>query len=364
MMNTILITGGAGFVGANLALGMTERFSNIRVVALDNLHRRGSELNIERLRAHGVTFLHGDVRIKDDLQAVGEFDWMIECSAEPSAAAGHRGSPSYLIGSNLVGMLNCLEAVRERGAGMIFLSTSRVYPIPTLSKLAITETDTRFVLQEDQDVTGASSRGIAERFPLDGRRTLYGATKLCGEIMLQEYIAAHDVRGVVNRCGTIAGPWQMGKVDQGFVSLWVAAHTLELSLAYSGYGGTGKQVRDVLHITDLLDLIVLEMAQIDHCNTEVFNVGGGLAFSTSLRELTALCEEVTGKRTSIASEPDTGETDVPIYISDTGKVSSKLQWAPKRGIEEIVSDIHSWIVSARDKVEAIFTDGSQRIPAK
>ena len=353
-MTTILITGGAGFVGSNLAMGFTEHFSDVRVIALDNLHRRGSEMNLERLRSHGVVFTHGDVRVREDLEAVGSFDWLIECSAEPSVHAGYANSPSYLVNSNLVGMLNCLEVVRRHHAAMAFLSTSRVYPVPSLRNLNMSETESRFELSDEQPIPGASSQGISEDFPLSGYRTLYGATKLCAEIMLQEYIAAYDLRGVINRCGTIAGAWQMGKVDQGFVALWVAAHVYKFGLSYVGFGGSGKQVRDVLHVDDLIQLLVRQVERIGECNGEIYNVGGGRDCSVSLRELTATCQAAVGGSIPLGQEPVTSPVDIPIYVSDTRKVRQTFDWAPRHDIGDIVEGIAEWLRTYRQDLEPLF----------
>jgi CDP-paratose 2-epimerase len=136
--------------------------------------------------------------------------------------AGQRGSPLSLININLSGTVHCLEAARERGAALLFLSTSRVYPIETLNAMRFHEGDTRFVLEEDQDIPGCSARGINETFPLEGARSFYGTTKLVGEMLLQEYVFSYGMRGLINRCGVLAGPGQMGKVDQGFITLWAA----------------------------------------------------------------------------------------------------------------------------------------------
>jgi CDP-paratose 2-epimerase len=100
-------------------------------------------------------------------------------------------------------------------------------------------------------VAGASAAGLSERFPLAGSRTMYGASKLAGELLLAEY----DVPWVVNRCGVVAGPWQMGKGDQSVFTHWMLSHHFGCDLNYIGYGGTGKQVRDLLHVDDLVDLV-------------------------------------------------------------------------------------------------------------
>jgi nucleoside-diphosphate-sugar epimerase len=224
MGKRLLITGGAGFVGSNLALLFREAYPDWHIISLDNLKRRGSELNLERLRRHGIHFCHGDVRNRTDLDAVGRVDTIIECSAEPSALAGLDGDAAYVVDTNLVGTVNCLELARRHQAELVFLSTSRVYPYEALNALPCRETATRFEWNLDRGCTGVSLQGVAEDFPLVGARTLYGATKLCAELLINEYVASYHLRAVVNRCGVLAGPWQMGKVDQGVAVLWVARH--------------------------------------------------------------------------------------------------------------------------------------------
>src|SRR5579863_2465087 len=259
MPRRILVTGGAGFIGANIAIGLASRSRDEEIIALDNLKRRGSELNLPRLRDAGVTFVHGDVRAVDDLATVEQVDAIVECSAEPSVLAGTDGSPNYLIGANLVGACNCLELARRHNAFMLFLSTSRVYPVAALENLRLEEAATRFELDDEQELPGVSSAGVSEVMPLSGARTLYGTTKLAGELLIEEYRATYGLRAVVNRCGVIAGPWQMGKVDQGVFTYWMLAHHFQRPLSYIGFGGSGKQVRDLLHVEDLLNLIDVQL---------------------------------------------------------------------------------------------------------
>src|SRR5262245_56065934 len=133
----LLVTGGAGFVGSSLALALKLRNRDWNVAALDNLTRRGSELGVSRLLAGGVRFVHGDIRIPSDLEAAGPCDLILECSAEPSVLAGLDGSPDYVLDTNLRGTIHCLELARRRGAGFLFLSTSRVYPLPARSQLPL-----------------------------------------------------------------------------------------------------------------------------------------------------------------------------------------------------------------------------------
>jgi CDP-paratose 2-epimerase len=323
----LLVTGGAGFVGSNVCLQLAERHPDWEVVALDNLYRRGSELNLPRFREAGVRFTHGDVRAPADFDAVGGFDAMVECSAEPSVMAGG----DVIVPVNLVGAYHCFEAAKARGAHVIFLSTSRVYPIAAQEALPYTELDTRFDYA-DRD-------GIAEDFPLPGARTMYGASKLAGEILLAEY----DLPWTVDRFGVIAGPWQMGKVDQGVFTHWVLSHHFGHPLTYLGYGGTGKQVRDLLHVDDVVDLVERQLLERDHWAGRTFNAGGGRAGSLSLQETTAICRVLTGREVPIGADSATRAGDVRCYISDCRALFEHTDWRPRRTPHDVLRDVHAWI---------------------
>jgi len=333
----VLITGGAGFVGANLGVSLAARHPGWEVVALDNLMRRGSELNLARLRGAGVEFVHGDVREQADLRAAGSFDAIVECSAEPSVMAG-LSDPSYLVQTNLHGAFNCLERAREEGAFLVFLSTSRVYPVAAQLELALEETETRYELAASQ--------------PLPGARTLYGATKLAAEHLIEEYAQTFGLRAAVDRCGVIAGPWQMGKVDQGVFSWWLLSHHFRRPLSYIGFGGGGKQVRDLLHVDDLVDLVDEQLGDPDAWAGCVANVGGGREGSLSLLETTALCRELTGNEIEIGAEPETRPGDVPIYLSDCARLFARTEWRPRRGPRQVLADVLEWTLANEDAVAA------------
>jgi len=343
MAKTLLITGGAGFVGSSLAVWLKARYPDHQIFALDNLKRRGSELNLSRLKSSGVNFLHGDIRNYEDLDTLPKIDLIIEASAEPSVLAGVDGSPDYLINTNLVGTTNCLKFALKNRSDLIFLSTSRVYSIENIEQIAFTETDTRFVINPSQTLKGVSENGIDESFSLQGYRSIYGATKLCSELLIEEYNKFFGLRTVINRCGVLAGPWQMGKADQGVAVLWMARHFWQGKLDYVGYGGTGKQVRDVLHIEDLCRLVDHQINNIDKLSGQTFNVGGGKETSLSLLELTALCEKLTGNTIEIGSEPANRTADIRMYISDNSKVTAATNWKPELPVYKIMEDIYGWI---------------------
>jgi CDP-paratose 2-epimerase len=339
----VLVTGGAGFVGANVALALAHRHPEWRFIAFDNLRRRGSELNVPRLREAGVRFVHGDVREAADLAECGDLDALIECSAEPSVLAGLGTDTDYVVRTNLLGAHHCLELARRSGAQVVFLSTSRVYPVRPLNSLLYSETDTRFELAQEQPFPGVSQTGVSERFPLDGARTLYGATKLAAELLVVEYADSFGLNAVIDRCGVIAGPWQMGKVDQGVFTHWMLSHYFGQELTYLGYGGRGKQVRDLLAIDDLVDLLDEQLTDPGRWAGFVGNVGGGRPCSLSLVETTVLCRELTGNDVPIRGSEETRPGDVPIYISDCALLYGHTQWRPRRTPADILESIFLWI---------------------
>jgi CDP-paratose 2-epimerase len=341
----ILITGGAGFVGGALARYFRRSATGNSVVVLDNLHRRGSEWSLPGLLSAGVTFVHGDVRNPADLDAlVGTFDVLIEASAEPSVHAGIGGSPRYLLDTNLLGAMNCLEFARNRSAGVVFLSSSRIYSIDPLTRLPLVQMPTRLELREDDcSIPGVTRDGISESFPCDSYRSYYGASKLAAELICQEYAAHARLPVVINRCGVIAGPGQFGRTDQGVFTLWVARHYFGRPLKYTGFGGKGLQVRDLLHPEDLCDLVSRQLGSWDQVSGRTFNVGGGRSGSVSLQEFTALCRETLGREVPIAEDPNSSPVDVPWYMTDHARATGLLDWSPRHRPKQIVEDIAEWV---------------------
>lgn len=349
-MTRLLITGGAGFVGSNLAVSLARRHPEWEVLALDNLYRRGSELNLPRLEEAGVEFVKGDVREPGELGALPRLDALVECSAEPSVMSGVDGDTGYLVHTNLTGAYNCLELARRDGAFMVFLSTSRVYPVAPQLEIKLEEAETRFEIAADQELPGVSPAGISEAFPLDGARTLYGSTKLAAELLIEEYRATLGVPAVVDRCGVIAGPWQMGKVDQGVFTHWMLAHHFGNPLTYIGFGGKGKQVRDLLHVEDLVDLVERQLLDPERWDGRTVNVGGGRECSLSLLETTEICRRLTGNEVPIEPVLETRQGDVPIYLSDCARLHGLDDWRPRRGAEQVLADIHAWIAADEDRI--------------
>ena len=338
---SILVTGGAGFVGSSLALHLKAAHPRTRIVCMDNLYRRGSELNLPRFQAAGVEFVKGDIRQANEFPK-GPFEFILECSAEPSVLAGYDGSPDYLMETNFMGTYRCLEFARQWQSKFLFLSTSRVYPIAALENHPWTEQDTRFAWR---DVPGAavSSHGVSEACPMAGARSLYGLTKFASEGLIEEYRSGFGLRAAINRCSVLTGPWQMGKVDQGVVALWVFRHYFGKPLKYIGYGGTGKQVRDALHVADLCELVEDQISHFDPWDGWLGNVGGGRDISVSLQELTAFCREIIGREVAVSAEPENRQADLRIFLADCARLFSRTPWRPRRGVRQIVADIFEWV---------------------
>jgi CDP-paratose 2-epimerase len=349
----VAVTGGAGFVGASLALALAGRHPDWELIAFDNLKRRGSELNLPRLREAGVRFQHGDVRESGDLLELPPVDALVECSAEPSVLAGVDGDSGYPVRTNLLGAWHCLELARRDHAQVVFLSTSRIYPLERLRALTVREEPTRFELTDQQPFPGASARGVAEDFPLDGARTLYGTTKLAAELLVEEYRVGFGLPAVVDRCGVIAGPWQMGKVDQGVFTYWLLAHHFGRPLSYLGFDGSGRQVRDLMHIDDLVDLLDDQLQRPEHWDGVVANVGGGRDCSLSLVETTALCRELTGREVPVRAAGEERPGDIPVYIGDCSRLFTHTDWRPTRSARETLADISAWIADHRAALAAV-----------
>jgi len=349
----IVITGGAGFLGANLAVALAERRPGARIVAFDNLARRGSELNLPRLREAGVRFVHGDVREPGDLLALGPVAQLVECSAEPSIMAGVTSAPDYLVRTNLLGAYHCLELARRDDAQLVFLSTSRVYPVPRLREVVLEEDTTRFRIAPEQRLPGVSAAGISESFPLHGARTLYGATKLSAELLVEEYRESYGLSACVLRFGVVAGPWQMGRVDQGVFAYWALAHAFGRPLRYFGFGGSGRQVRDLLHVEDAAELIDEVLRGPSIWDGVIANVGGGPEVSLSLAEATSLCEEISGRRGLVQGQSEERPGDVPLYISDTARLQGVTAWRPGRSARQTIEDIFAWIADNEDIARSI-----------
>ncbi len=336
----LLITGICGFVGSRIAVAIAERLPKTEITGIDNLLRPGSESNRAALLSRGIGFIHGDLRMRSDMEAIPACDWVIDAAANPSVLGGvdGRSSPRQLSEHNLSGTLNVLEYCRENKAGLILLSTSRVYSVRDLAALPIREHEQAFVLDAAQAVPpGVTKAGVSEIFSVRPPLSLYGATKLSSEIMALEYGLAFGFPVWINRCGVLAGAGQFGTAEQGIFSYWLHAHAARLPLRYIGFGGRGYQVRDAFHPDDLADLIALQMWR-DPPADPIYNLGGGSANSISLAQLTGWCDEHFGKHEPVP-DPHSRPFDIPWLVIDHGRATNELGWTPKRSLTSILDEI-------------------------
>lgn len=339
----ILITGGCGFVGSSLA--KLFKLNGSKVTAIDNLKRKGSEFNLQAFKDLSINFIHADLRNTGDLNGINEcFDLIIDAAAEPSVCSDINNL-SYVLDTNLNGTINILNFAIKKSASMIFLSTSRVYEIEALKKIPIIENNTRFEIDKTAKLpNGLSDKGISENFNiLNSYRSLYGTTKLCSELIIQEYARLFKYPIVINRCGVLSGSGQFGKTDQGVFSLFVAKHMLNQDITYKGFNGTGKQVRDILHPNDLHALIIKQFFNYQSWNADIYCVGGGYNNSTSLYEFCQSCESIIGNNVGVHKDTITSNIDIPYYVSDYTKVKNRFDWEPKISIKEIITDIYLWL---------------------
>ncbi len=192
--------------------------------------------------------------------------------------------PDRVFNTNLIGTFNILKKCVKDKSNIIFLSSSRVYSLDKLRK---------FVKNLNIKKNLKINKKINESFETEPVSSLYGFTKLSSEKLIKEIFYVNKLKYIINRFGVIAGPWQFGKQDQGFVSLWVAKHYFKKKLSYIGFGGHGNQVRDVIHIKDVCEILLIQINKMNKINNYIFNIGGGVKNAISLRSLTKKCQELT-----------------------------------------------------------------------
>ena len=338
----ILITGGCGFVGSNLALFLKKK--GFTVHTLDNLTRKGSKYNSNLLKKQKIKNYKINISNIKKIKSLPKYDLILDCCAE-AAVEVSKNDFDKVINTNLIGTINILKKSKNDKSKIIFISSSRIYPLEEMNKI---------IKNKNLKSKIKISKMFSEKDKIIGPKTIYGLTKLCSEMLIEEFSYAYQLKYLINRCGVISGPLQFGKQDQGFVSLWIWRHLNKKKLSYIGYGGYGNQIRDVLHIDDLSELILLQIKNINKINNKLFTVGGSKTSYTSLSQLTKLCQKITGNKIKMGKVSKTSSYDIPYYLSDNTHVSNTYRWKPKRNINQVVMDTFLWLKKNKPIIKKYF----------
>ncbi|HET92373.1 MAG TPA: NAD-dependent epimerase/dehydratase family protein [Chloroflexi bacterium] len=337
-----LITGGAGFIGCNYVHRLLDHGEQVTVY--DNLSRQGAEANLGWLRErHGADRLRlvvGDVCDYDPLaEAMRGVDVVIHLAGQTAVTTSVE-DPRSDFEDNAVGTFNALEAARHAGTNPIFLyaSTNKVYG--RMENVAVIEHEAHYAYRD-------FPLGIPETQPLDFCSP-YGCSKGAGDQYVRDYARIYGLPTVVLRQSCIYGPRQMGVEDQGWVAWFIIAVVTGKPITIYG---DGKQVRDVLFVEDLLDAYDAAVARIDVAGGQVYNVGGGPAFTMSVwAEFGPILEGLVGRPVAVAWA-DWRPGDQRIYVSDIRRAERDLGWRPRVGVREGIERLYEWVAGHRHLFE-------------
>lgn len=333
----ILIIGGCGFLGSNLASGVLRRQHEL--VIMDNLSRVGADSNLAWLRSLGpLTFRHGDTRNAIDVDRIfsEERPEAIFHLAGQVAMTTSIAHPRLDFEINAIGSFNVLDAVRRicPDSPVLYSSTNKVYG--DLEWVAYTETSTRYV-------DSLHPNGLSEQTPLDFQSP-YGCSKGTADQYMQDFARAYGLKTIVFRHSSMYGPRQFGTFDQG----WIAWFCQQAMLTKAGrlkepftIAGNGKQVRDVLEASDMERLYFAGIEHIDTAKGQVFNVGGGMENSLSLLELFAILQELLHCQLNYTKLPPR-YSDQKIFVADTTKAERLLHWKPQVSVREGLQNMLQW----------------------
>jgi len=330
----ILITGGAGFIGCNLAAACIE--AGHRVTLFDNLSRRGSEANLSWLRAacgDSFAFVRGDIRDYPAILQAAEGQEAIYHLAAQTAVTTSVSDPRPDFEVNALGTFNVLEAARNTGEDPVFIyaSTNKVYG--GMEDAPAQERATRYVLPD-------YPAGVSEMRPLDFHSP-YGCSKGCADQYVRDYSRIYGLRTVVFRQSCIYGQRQMGVEDQGWVAWFVIAAVTGQSITIYG---NGKQVRDLLHVDDLVRAYQVATEKIDITAGQFYNLGGGPANTLSIwAEFGPLLAELAGREVVPAAFRDWRPGDQPVFVADVSKADREFGWAPQVGVREGIARLMAWV---------------------
>lgn len=340
-----LITGGAGFIGSNLARHLSN--SGHKVTVYDNLSRKGTELNIKNLlkqNKRNILFVKADIRNKSTLERYVKGNDVVFHLAGHVSITGSVKNPEEDFEVNARGSLNLLEIVRsmKRPPLLIYSSTNKVYG--HLTGIPMEETKTRYVFKNEENKKGVKENNLLDFY------TPYGCSKGSADQYFVDYNRIFNIPTIVFRQSCIYGPQQFGVEDQGWVAWFLIACEMKKSI---NIYGDGKQVRDILHVDDLIRAYMLAIDKYTG-KGEVYNIGGGLDFTYSIwQEFKELAGSFTGSVPKVKYS-NWRPGDQKIYYSDNTKLLQRFGWKPKIKPQDGVKDLYDWIISNRDFINKIF----------
>lgn len=342
----IFITGGAGFIGCNSADHFLR--TGHQVTIYDNLSRKGTANNLAWLkerhtdRTASLRFIEGDIREYETLStAIKETaaEVVLHLAGQVAVTTSvHNPREDFEI--NALGTFNVLEAVRNFApeAILIYASTNKVYGDIAFAQIKA---------EANRYVYSDMVHGVPETIPLDFHSP-YGCSKGAGDQYVIDYARIYNLRTVSMRQSCIYGPRQFGVEDQGWVAHFIIAVVMNRPLSIYG---DGKQVRDILHISDLIKAYEAAIREIDTVSGEAFNIGGGPDNSMSIwTEFGELLEELSGRKIEVAYG-DWRPGDQKVFIADIRRAKALLNWEPAINVPDGVADLYRWVASNRDLFE-------------
>jgi CDP-paratose 2-epimerase len=335
-----LITGGAGFIGSNYTDRLLSRGETVTI--LDNLERAGARLNLAWLHdRHGVgafRLVVEDIRdVEGVAESVASADVVVHLAAQVAVTTSVL-DPRADFSVNALGTVNVLEAARTSGRSPILLyaSTNKVYG--GMETTPLVERETRWDYAD-------LPQGVPENQPIDFHSP-YGCSKGAGDQYVRDYHRIYGLPTIVFRQGCIYGPRQFGVEDQGWVAWFMIAALLDRPITIFG---DGKQVRDLCHVSDLMDVYDAAIDRIDTAAGQIYNIGGGKPNTLSVwSEFSPMLERLHGAPIEVARNPAWRLGDQRVNYSDLTNAQSDLGWSPKTSVHEGIPDLYQWVQENRD----------------
>ncbi|WVH09077.1 MAG: UDP-glucose 4-epimerase [Fluviibacter phosphoraccumulans EoVTN8] len=342
-MSNILITGGAGFIGSTSALKYASLGYDVSVI--DNMSRKGASENAYYLEKTGIEIINGDIRDSELIKKLIEsnrYTHVLHLAGQVAVTTSVV-NPMDDFTTNALGTFNVLEAVREKSpeTSIIYSSTNKVYG--KMENATVHVNNGRY---EYKDLV----EGVSEDYPLSFYSP-YGCSKGAGDQYIIDYARIYGLRSVSFRQSCIYGPRQYGIEDQGWIAWFTIASLLGKRITVYG---DGMQIRDVLHVDDLVDAYIQAFDNIDSISGEAFNIGGGVNNTLSLKELIHLIETESGNKIDF-DEADWRPGDQKVFVCNISKANEKFGWKPKINVQSGLKQLYNWTNKNLNAIDKILT---------